>query len=305
MNTLFVILGPTGVGKTEISLRVAERLGCAIVSSDSRQIYRETKIGTAAPTEEELARVKHHFIGTRSITEHYSSGQYELDALPIIEEEIARCGSALLVGGSMLYIDAICKGIDDIPTILPEVRQDVIDLYNEVGIEGLRAQLQLLDPVHYTRVDLANAKRIMHALEVCIQTGRPFSELHTGQAKKRPFNIVKIGFNREREELYDRINRRVLQMIDDGLEEEARGLYPQRELNALNTVGYKEMFNYFDGEWTRDFAIQMIQQNSRRYAKKQLTWFNRDTDIHWFHPNDHEKVFELIKKTEEQKDIKI
>ena len=201
MNTLFVILGPTGVGKTEISLRIAERLGCAIVSSDSRQIYRETKIGTAAPTAEELNRVKHYFIGTRSITEHYSSGQYELDALPIIEEEIAHCGSALLVGGSMLYIDAICKGIDDIPTILPEVRQDVIDLYNEVGIEGLRAQLQLLDPVHYTRVDLANAKRIMHALEVCIQTGRPFSELHTGQAKQRPFKIVKIGFNREREEL--------------------------------------------------------------------------------------------------------
>ena len=294
MNTLFVISGPTGVGKTEISLRVAEELGCAIISSDSRQIYRETKIGTAAPTEIEMSRVKHHFIGTRSITEHYSSGQYELDALPIIEDEIKRCGSALLVGGSMLYIDSICKGIDDIPTILPEVRQDVIDLYNEVGIEGLRSQLQLLDPIHYGKVDLANAKRIMHALEVCIQTGRPFSELHTGQAKKRSFNIVKIGLNRERDELYDRINRRVWQMIEEGLEEEARRLYPQRKLNALNTVGYKEMFNYFDGEWTREFAIQMIQQNSRRYAKKQLSWFNRDQEIHWFHPSEDDKILNFI-----------
>lgn len=295
MGTLFVILGPTGVGKTKISFSISEMLGCDIISSDSRQIYSETKIGTAAPTEEELLMFKHRFIATRSITQHYSSGQYEIDAIPVIEEEIRRTGNALLVGGSMLYIDAVCRGIDDIPTIRPEVRDHVKELYNTIGLDGIRAQLKLLDPIHYTRVDLMNAKRIMHALEVCLQTGHPFSDLHTGSAKQRQFNIVKIGLNRPREELYERINSRVLQMINDGLEQEAGNLYRYRHLNALNTVGYKEMFNYFDGVWTRDFAIQKIQQNTRHYAKKQLSWFKRDPEITWFHPNENDKIIQHIK----------
>lgn len=295
LNTLFVLLGPTGVGKTDLSIGLARLLGCGIVSSDSRQIYRETRIGTAVPGSEELSLVKHHFIGTRSVTEQYSSGQYELDAIPVIESEIAAFGNALMVGGSMLYIDAVCSGIDDIPTILPEVRGDVIKLYEEGGIETLRSTLRLLDPVHYNRVDLMNAKRIMHAIEVCWQTGKPFSSLHTGQAKPRPFNIVKIGLNRDRNDLYQRINGRVLQMVEQGLADEAKGLIQHRNLNALNTVGYKEMFKYLDGEWTLDRAVEMIQQNSRRYAKKQLSWFSRDESINWFHPDNVDEIIHFVK----------
>ncbi len=294
MGTLFVILGPTGVGKTDISLSVAKELGCAIISSDSRQIYSETSIGTAKPSDEELTIAKHHFISTRSITEHYSSGQYELDALPIIKSEIEKNNCALLVGGSMLYIDAICKGIDDIPTIEDDVRKSVVELYNNIGLEGIRAQLKLLDPEHYKSVDLCNAKRIMHALEVCIQTGKPISSIHTGKSKTRDFEIVKIGLTRPREELYERINQRVDIMINDGLEDEAKNLLPHSDLNALNTVGYKELFNYFNGEWTREYAIEMIKQNSRRYAKKQLSWFNRDKTITWFHPDENTEILKFI-----------
>lgn len=299
MNTLFVLLGPTGVGKTDLSISLAQHLGCSIVSSDSRQIYRETRIGTAAPEQWELEAVRHHFIASRSVTEPYSSGQYELDAIPVIEHEISTYGTSMLVGGSMLYIDAVCRGIDDIPTILPEVRDKVKELYADEGIEGLRAMLRLLDPVHYGRVDLMNAKRIMHAIEVCWQTGRPFSSLHTGMAKQRSFDIVKIGLNRDREELYDRINIRVYRMIDEGLVDEVRSLAPHRHLNALNTVGYKEIFNYLDGIWTLERAIEMIQQNSRRYAKKQLTWFSHDESINWFHPDDKDKVIALVDRYRE------
>lgn len=277
-------------------MTIAEELGCGIVSCDSRQIYRETKIGTAAPTEEEQRRVEHHFVGTRSVTEQYSSGQYELDAIPVIENEIARHGNALMVGGSMLYVDAVCKGIDDIPTIRQEVREEAQRLYAEGGIGALRAHLKLLDPVHYGQIDLMNAKRMIHAIEVCWQTGRPFSSLHTGQAKQRSFRIVKIGLRREREELYERINRRVLQMMEEGLEREAREVLPYRHLNALNTVGYKEMFAYFDGDYTLPQAVTMIQQNSRRYAKKQISWFGRDEEIHWFEAEDTEGVVDFVKK---------
>lgn len=277
-------------------MTIAGELGCGIVSCDSRQIYRETKIGTAAPTEEEQRRVEHHFVGTRSVTEQYSSGQYELDAIPVIENEIARHGNALMVGGSMLYVDAVCKGIDDIPTIRQEVREEAQRLYAEGGIDALRAHLKLLDPVHYGQVDLMNAKRMIHAIEVCWQTGRPFSSLHTGQAKQRSFRIVKIGLRREREELYERINRRVLQMMEEGLEREAREVLPYRHLNALNTVGYKEMFAYFDGDYTLPQAVTMIQQNSRRYAKKQISWFGRDEEIHWFEAEDTEGVVDFVKK---------
>ncbi|MDY5193830.1 MAG: tRNA (adenosine(37)-N6)-dimethylallyltransferase MiaA [Candidatus Aphodosoma sp.] len=300
MGNLFVVLGPTGVGKTDISIEIAQRLSCSIISSDSRQIYKEMSIGTAKPSEEELQKVKHYFISTQSITEHYSSGQYELDAIPIIESEIERNGNALLVGGSMLYIDAVCKGIDDIPNIEPNVREEVSELYERVGLDGIRNQLKLLDPVHYREVDPMNAKRIKHALEVCLQTGKPFSNLRTGIAKKRNFNIVKIGLRREREELYEMINRRVLKMVEAGLIEEARNLYAYRNLNSLNTVGYKELFKYFENEWTLDYAINMIQQNTRRYAKKQMSWFNKDREIEWFHPEDKKAIHEYISRQAQQ-----
>ena len=295
MGNLFVILGPTGVGKTDISIDLATTLSCSIVSSDSRQIYKEISIGTAKPSEEELNKVKHYFISTQSITDHYSSGQYELDAIPIIESEIEKNGNALLVGGSMLYVSAICNGIDDIPNIDPEVREEVTTLYNKVGLDGIRNQLKLLDPIHYKEVDPMNAKRIKHALEVCLQTGRPFSELRTGIAKKRNFNIIKIGLKRDREELYNNINNRVLKMMETGLLEEARNVYTYKEYNSLNTVGYKELFKYFEKEWTLDYAISMIQQNTRRYAKKQMSWFNKDKDIQWFHPEEKTSILQFVK----------
>ncbi len=294
MNTLFVVIGPTGVGKTSLSIRAANLLGCSILSCDSRQVFKELKIGTAAPTEEQLNCVNHHFIGTKSITENYSSGQFELDAIPIIESEIESFGNALMVGGSMLYVDAVCKGIDDIPTIPPQVRNHVTEIYNSDGIDALRSLLKYLDPTHYNEVDLKNAKRIMHAIEVCIMTGKTFSELRTNTSKDRSFNIIKIGLIREREELYKRINDRVIDMINQGLEDEARQYYQYKDKNSLNTVGYKELFKYFDGEYSRDFAINMIQQNSRRYAKKQISWFNRDKEINWFHPNDEDLILNFI-----------
>ena len=302
MGNLFVILGPTGVGKTDISIDLATTLSCSIVSSDSRQIYKEISIGTAKPSEEELNKVKHYFISTQSITDHYSSGQYELDAIPIIESEIEKSGNALLVGGSMLYISAICNGIDDIPNIDPEVREEVTTLYNKVGLDGIRNQLKLLDPIHYKEVDPMNAKRIKHALEVCLQTGRPFSELRTGIAKKRNFNIIKIGLKRDREELYNNINNRVLKMMETGLLEEARNVYTYKEYNSLNTVGYKELFKYFEKEWTLDYAISMIQQNTRRYAKKQMSWFNKDKDIQWFHPEEKTSILQFVKEHISQND---
>ena len=295
MNTLFVIVGPTGVGKTDISLQLAKLLGCAIFSCDSRQMFRELKIGTAAPSEKQLQAATHFFIGNKSIFETYSAGQFELDAIPMIESELKRTENTLLVGGSMLYVDAICKGIDDIPTIDPQIRQDILDFYKQEGIEGVRRKLKLLDPLHYQEVDLMNVKRMLHALEVCTMTGRPFSELRTQSIKKRSFKIVKMGLTRPREELYERINQRVLQMMDEGLEAEAHQFYPYKALNSLNTVGYKELFNYFDGIWTKEFAINMIQQNSRRYAKKQLTWFNRDKEIHWFHPQQTDEIITFVK----------
>ncbi len=289
-----MIVGPTGVGKTDISLRVARELGCSIVSCDSRQVYRGLEIGTAAPTREQLAEVRHHFVGVKEVEDYYSSGQFEIEAVPVIEKEIESCGNALMVGGSMLYVDAVCRGIDDIPNIDDDVRRHVMEMYEAEGIEGLRAVLKRLDAVHYGVVDLKNAKRVMHAIEVCLMTGKTFTELRTNSVKKRSFDIVKIGLRRDREELYERINGRVLEMIDEGLEAEARRFYDRRELNALNTVGYKEMFRYFDGEWTLERAIEMIQQNSRRYAKKQMTWFNRYDDIRWFHPDDVDLIIDSL-----------
>ena len=294
MNTLFVILGPTGVGKTDLSIEVARMLGTSVISCDSRQIYRELSIGVASPSPEQLAAVKHYFIATRSVEEHYSAGQYELDALPIIESEIAANGCAVMVGGSMLYIAAVCRGIDDIPTIDEELRRSVRRIYDEQGIEEVRRRLRLLDPQHYAEVDLRNVKRMLHALEVYYQTGQPFSKLRTGSVKRRSFDIVKIGLDCPREVLYDNIDRRVLKMIQQGLEREVRAVSDKRHLNALNTVGYKEMFAYLDGEYDLDRAIELIQRNTRHYAKKQLSWFKRYGDVQWFSPYDRQRILDML-----------
>jgi tRNA dimethylallyltransferase len=292
--TLLVILGPTGVGKTNISLRLAEHLGCPVVSADSRQFYRELKIGTAAPTDKQLNRVKHYFIGSHSIFDEYSAGQYELDALNLLEELFQKNNVAMLVGGSMMYIDAVCNGMDDIPTVDAETREFWTRQYAECGLEFIQNELKRLDPKHYEEVDLQNSKRVLHALEICTITGNPYSDLRTGKRKERPFNILKIGLTRSREELYERINSRVDEMITDGLLQEAEQFYQFRQMNTLNTVGYKELYEYMDGKWTLDFAVNMIKQDSRRYAKRQLTWFNRDKEIRWFHPDEEEQIIDFV-----------
>jgi len=296
-GNLVVLLGPTGVGKTEISLKLAEMLACPIISSDSRQFYRELQIGTAAPTPEQLQRVKHYFIGSHSILDSYNAGQYELDALDLMTELFKTHDNLLLVGGSMMYIDAICNGIDDIPTVDDKTREYWKKVYAERGLEFLQNELKRLDPTHYDEVDLRNYKRVMHALEICSITGKPFSDIRTGKKKERPFNIIKIGLNRPREELYDRINRRVDEMMQEGLLEEARKYYDYRHLNTLNTVGYKELYEYMNGNWSIEFAVNMIKQDSRRYAKKQLSWFNRDKEINWFHPSDEKTIITFVKNT--------
>lgn len=283
---LIIILGPTAVGKTEFSLQLAEQLHTEILSCDSRQMFREMKIGTAAPTEKELNRVPHHFVGNLSIHDYYSCGKYEIDALAKCEELFQKHDTLIMTGGSMLYIDAICKGIDDVPNIDEDLRKSLWETFETDGLDSLRNQLKLLDPDYYNTIDLKNGKRIIHALEICIQTGQPYSSIRKNSKKERPFVIEKIGITRPREELYERINLRVEKMFDNGLLEEARSLYPYRELNALNTVGYKELFQYFDGNWTLDYAKQMIQQNTRHYAKKQITWFKRDPEIKWIETSD-------------------
>jgi tRNA dimethylallyltransferase len=294
--TLLVILGPTGVGKTNISLQLAEYFACPIVSSDSRQFYRELKIGTAAPTEEQLFRAKHYFIGSHSIFDEYNAGQYEQDAMQLLGELFQMHKVVLLVGGSMMYIDAICNGMDDIPTVDAETRAFWQQQYADFGLEFIQNELKKLDPKHYEEVDLLNPKRIMHALEICSMTGKLYSELRTGQRKERPFNILKIGLNRPRQELYERINLRVDEMMDEGLLEEARQFYEFRHLNTLNTVGYKELYEYMAGNWPLEFAVNMIKQDSRRYAKRQLTWFNRDKEIYWFHPDEEEKIMNFVEE---------
>ena len=295
MNTLFVILGPTGVGKTDLSLRLAQELQTPIISGDSRQIYRGLEIGTAAPAEKELKAVKHYFVGTHDVAEYFNASQFETEVMRILDEEIfPRTPNALLVGGSMMYIDAVCKCIDDIPNVDEEVRKSLHEQFLREGIDNIRMQLKMLDPAFYNEVDLKNSKRVIHAVEICLTAGVPYSSLRKNTVKNRPFRIVKIGLNRPREELYERINGRVDKMMAMGLEEEARRFYPQRDLNSLNTVGYKELFKYFDGEWTYDYAVNMIKQDSRRYARKQLSWFNRDKEIAWFHPDDETAIMKLI-----------
>lgn len=295
-KSLIVLLGPTAVGKTELSLQLAERLGCPIISADSRQLYRDMVVATAAPTREQLARVPHYFIGTLALTDYYSAAQYEADALALIERLFTRHDTLLLTGGSMMYIDAVCNGIDEIPTISDEVRRAVVTRYEEAGLDVLLEELLRLDPVFYERVDRRNPKRVIHAVEICRMTGQPYSSLRTETKKERPFDIVKIGLTRPRAELYERINSRVDAMMRDGLEAEARKLYPYRHLNALNTVGYKEMFAYFDGTYDLPAAVEKIKRNTRVYARKQMTWFRRDDTIVWFTPDDRLKLFAYVEK---------
>lgn len=292
--TLIVLIGPTGVGKTELSLSIAEHFHTSILSADSRQLYADLKIGTASPTPDQLARVTHYFVGTLQLTEYYSAAQYEADVLAKLEQLFQVHEVVVLTGGSMMYVDAICKGIDDIPTVDSETRELMIQRYEEEGLEKLCAELKLLDPEYYKIVDLKNPKRVLHALEICYMTGKTYTSFRTRSCKERPFRIIKIGLTRDREELYDRINRRVDMMMQEGLLEEARRVYPFKHLNSLNTVGYKEMFQYLDGEWTLDFAIEKIKQNSRIYSRKQMTWFKRDTDIAWFHPDQKAEIMQYI-----------
>lgn len=278
---LLVLLGPTGVGKTALSLELAERFRTSIISADSRQLYADLPIGTAAPTPDQLARVPHHMVGTLQLTDYYSAARYEEEVMQLLNALFQKHHVVILTGGSMMYIDAVCKGIDDIPTVDDVTRRTLLERYEQEGLDPLVAELRLLDPDYYQVVDLKNPKRIIHALEICYMTGRTYTSFRTNAVKQRPFRIVKIGLRRQREELYDRINHRVVQMVHDGLIDEARRVMPYRHLNSLNTVGYKEMFQYLDGHWTLDEAIAKIQQNSRIYSRKQMTWFKRDPEIHW------------------------
>lgn len=280
-NKLIVIVGPTAVGKTEFSLRVAEKFCCPIISADSRQIYHELKIGTAAPTPDQLARVKHYLVGHKSITDYYSAWEFEQDVMKLLEALFQDHKAVVMTGGSMMYIDAVCNGIDEIPTISDEVRQRVWNDYEKYGLDHMLALLQTLDEEHYEIVDRKNAKRVLHAIEICLESGTTYTSLRTNSRVERPFDIIKIGIERERQQLFDRIDERVEQMMQLGLEDEARTFYPQRSLNSLNTVGYKEMFQYFDGDIDLEEAKRLIKRNTHRYAKKQMTWFKLRGDYRW------------------------
>lgn len=294
-KTLVLILGPTGVGKTELSLRVAEHYGCPILNCDSRQVFKSIPIGTAAPTKDELSRVKHYFIATRELEEDYNAGQYERDALRVLEDLFRTHEVVVMTGGSMLYADAVCYGLDELPAVPAAIRRSVQESYEKHGLTWLQAEVQRLDPNYWEEVDQQNPARLAHCVELSLTTGKPYSSLRTNTRVQRPFRIVKVALERPREELYDRINRRVLQMIEEGLVEEARSVYPKRHLNSLQTVGYRELFACFDGEYDLNRAIELIQQNTRHYAKRQMTWFRRDEDIHWLKANDdYEKNIHII-----------
>ena len=294
MKNLIVILGPTAVGKTDLSIKCAERFNSPIISCDSRQMYKGMCIGTAAPSNELLSRVKHYFIGNLELTDYYSAAMFEEEFMTLSSSLFKECDSLVMCGGSMMYIDAVCNGIDEIPTITDEIRSKAISDFEEYGLDSLCLELKMRDPELYKTIDLKNHKRVIHAIEVCRQTGKPFSLLRTNTKKERPFNIIKIGLNIERERLFERISVRTEQMIAEGLIEESKQLLPHRNLNSLNTVGYKEIFAYFDGVFTLDEAIEKIKRNTRVYAKKQLTWFKRDDSIKWFNPADSEEIFNYI-----------
>lgn len=292
--TLVVLTGPTGVGKSSLSVELALHYNTDIISSDSRQIFKEMTIGTAVPTKSELEMVKHHFIQSHTIDDNYNASRFESEVLSLLEDLFKTRDVVFMTGGSMMYIDAVCKGIDIMPDIDSSLRERLQERYAVEGIENIKLELKELDPIYYEQVDLNNHKRVIHALEICITTGERYSDIRTGVDKPRSFNIVKICIDRDRAELYSRIDRRVIDMVDQGLVDEARALMDKRDLPALNTVGYKEMFNYFDGEWTLDFAIERLQANTRKYARKQLTWFRRDGNYKWFHPEDGELLVEYL-----------
>jgi tRNA dimethylallyltransferase len=294
LSILVVILGPTGVGKTNAAIEVARQFNSEILSADSRQIYRELRIGTAIPSPCELAVVKHHFIQTRSVCEEYNASQYETEAHNFLEKYFQNHEIAVLVGGSMMYIDALCKGIDDLPDIDKELRNSLINRFETEGLENLRLELKKLDPAYYASADLKNPKRILHALEICLMTGKPYSSFRTETQKQRSFQIIKIGLNCNREILYSRIDQRVDRMIEEGLVEEARSVYHLKHQNALKTVGYKELFSFFEGNTSLDQAIEQIKFNTHKYARKQLTWFRRDTEIRWFEPEQLQQIIEYI-----------
>lgn len=293
-NTLIVLPGPTGVGKTELATELAGRLHCDIISCDSRQFYREMKIGTAAPDERQLAQARHHFIGFLSVTDYYSVSLFERDVMALLPSLFTVSPVAVMTGGSMLYMDAVCRGMDDIPETDPAVRHKYAEMYSREGIAGLRIALKMVDPDYYARVDLHNPRRILRALEITASSGIPYSSFLTAPVRERDFRIIKAGITRERGELYSRIDARVDRMIREGLEQEAASLVQHRGLNALNTVGYREMFMWFDGEITRPEAVNLIKRNTRRYARKQLTWWNRDSEINWFDASEKEGMFSHI-----------
>jgi len=294
MDTLIIVLGPTGVGKSEISIQLAKHYHSEIISADSRQFFRELSIGTAVPSPDDLKIAPHHFIQNKSIHDYYNVSEYETEALQLINELFAKVNPVILAGGSMLYVDTICNGIDDIPTVDTEIRDEVIDWYEKNGIDSLRKRLLEIDPEYYRIVDLNNPKRMLHAVEIHQMTGLPFTSFRKKTVRQRPFRMIKIGINQDRKVLYDRINQRVLQMMDAGLLEEAKTVYPYRKLNSLNTVGYKELFSYLDGNCSLDEAIDLIQRNTRKYARKQLTWFRRDQQIKWFEPDQIEGIIDYV-----------
>jgi tRNA dimethylallyltransferase len=302
-NFLIVLLGPTGVGKTDVSIDLARSFGCEIISADSRQFFREMFIGTAVPSDFQLNAVKHHFIRFLTVEDYYSSSLFERDVLDLLPQLFGSCRFALMSGGSGMYINAVCDGIDDIPDIDQPFREKYVAMYAEQGIAGLRSALKLLDPEHYSKVDLKNPKRILRALEICDATGKPYSSFLKKRKRIRDFGIIKIGLERPRAELYARINSRVDEMVSLGLEEEARNLIGCRHLNALNSVGYREFFEYFDGKVQRDQAIELIKRNSRRYAKRQMTWWARDKEITWFHPGQPDEIIHHIKNESSESEL--
>ena len=301
---LFVLLGPTAVGKTALSFNIAKLLGSPIINCDSRQIYKDMSIGTAAPTDRQLDEVKHYFVKILELQQYYSAAQYEEDVIKLTDQLSQTHDNLLLSGGSMMYIDAVCNGIDDIPTVAPEIREELKARLQTEGLDKLRNELKLLDPEYYNIVDLKNPKRIVHALEICYTSGKTYTSFRIRKKKERPFQIIKIGLRRDRDKLFDRINRRVDMMMEEGLLEEAKRLYPYRQLNALNTVGYKELFNYIDGTWDLEFAVEKIKKNTRDYAKKQMTWFQRDDRCVWLEAQNKTAIqvaLEMIRYLEEHK----
>ena len=299
-KTLIVITGPTAVGKTALCLEIAKHFDIPIINADSRQIYRELRIGTAQPTKEQMQEVKHYFVGTLGLDDYYSASLFEQQVLECLEQQFLTNDYALLSGGSMMYIDAVCDGIDDIPTIDDETRALMKQRLADEGLEALVDELKRLDPEYYEIVDRQNPRRVVHALEICVMTGKTYTSFRKREKRQRPFQIIKIGLNRPREELYDRINQRVDQMMADGLLEEAKSLYPLRHLNALNTVGYKELFDHLEGRWPLEEAVERIKGNTRRYARKQLTWYKKDERMKWFHPQETEQIISYISHYERE-----